>query len=109
MMLMMKGGKGLGKDKGGKDKGCFGKGAGGQSKEVTSLGEFTGFIKSFNLNNSYGFIDCPELKTLYFHDVFLHQHELGDFSVGDTIQFTAYLNNAGKPQAKDLRYADGSA
>lgn len=106
MYMMKGGGKGMGKDKGGKgkDKGC-GKSA-GQPNEVTPLGSFPGVIKSFNPNNGYGFIDCPELKTLYFHDVFLHHQQLGEFGVGDHVEFTAYLNNSGKPQGKDLRPQD---
>merc|ERR1719203_81357 len=110
-----------GMDKG-MDKG-MGKGKGksaGHPNEVTPLGDFIGVIKSFNPNNGYGFIDCPELKALYFHDVFLHHQQLGEFGVGETggvpglrfgvgetVQFTAYLNNAGKPQGKDLRFPDG--
>merc|ERR1719350_1242247 len=95
--------KGKGKDKGqGKDKG------GGEARQpnnqATPLGDFMGVIKSFNPNNGYGFIDCPDLKAIYFHDVFLHHQQLGEFSVGDTVQFTAYLDNSGKPQGKDLKF-----
>merc|ERR1719491_249938 len=98
----MKGGdKGMGKEDTYGSKGKSGKDEGGKSKK-DMLGEFLGMIKSFNQNNGYGFIDCPELKATYSHDVFLHHQQLGDFKQGDEVKFTAYLNNAGKPQAKEL-------
>merc|ERR1712238_121540 len=106
MMQFMKGGKGMGKAKGGKDDG---KGAGKAPKEAQILGEYVGTIKSFNTNNGYGFIECMDLKKQYTHDVFLHHQQLGEFKQGDTVLFTVYLNNAGKPQAKDLREPDTSA
>lgn len=104
MMQMWKG-KGMGKDKSGKDKPAFK--SGGKPDEVSQLGEFVGVVKSFNPNNGYGFIDCPELKQTYFHDVFLHHQQLGEFNVGDTVQFTGYLNSSGKPQGKDLKPVNG--
>merc|ERR1712232_129709 len=36
-------------------------------------------------------------------DVFVHHNQLKEFQVGEMVHFTAYLNNQGKPQAKDLK------
>merc|ERR1712096_283264 len=36
-------------------------------------------------------------------DVFVHQHHLKEFQVGETVLFTAYLNSKGQAQAKDLK------
>jgi len=98
----MDSGKGWGKDKGK-----------GKSKDVApadvmeELGEGFGTIKSFSMNNGYGFIDCPEMKEMGFQDVFVHHAQMGDFKVGDGVIFTCFLNSKAKAQAKDLR--DGSA
>lgn len=120
-----------GDGKGGKDKGCWkgnyldagaqmmqmskGKGDKGYGKgpgkaattkpveNVEVIGDFVGTIKSFNPNNGYGFIDCPDLKVQYNNDVFLHHQQMGGYQVGDVVQFSAFLNQSGKPQGKDLK------
>lgn len=92
--------KGSGKDK---------RGAQGQKrpgKSVASMevvGNHSGTIKSFNDKNGYGFIECVETKMLYGSDVFLHHAQIGEFKVGDPVNFNVYLNQSGKPQAKDLQ------
>lgn len=87
--------------KGGDGKGGDGKGK-GKSMVSEELGQFEGTIKSFNDKNGYGFIECPDLKSLgYMKDVFLHQKALGAFQVGDTVLMTIYTHH-GQPQAKDL-------
>lgn len=112
-------GKGKG-DAGGAGGSCGGKGktmhmSGGQTKEIivadeALLGEFMGHIKSFNPKQGYGFIECPDLRAQgYTKDVFLHHNQLGEFEVGSNIQFTAFINNKGTPQAKDLEDPLGSA
>merc|ERR1711972_955810 len=73
--------------------------------ELEQLGEFYGTIKSFSETNGYGFIDCPELKAQYNNDVFLNFRDLNGHQVGETVQFSAYLNEQGKPQAKDVQGA----
>lgn len=84
------GGKGGGKDVGGGE------------------GEYTGFIKSFNGNNGYGFIECQDLRNEgYNNDVFLHKDQMGDLQVGSEVVFGVFFNNAGKPQARDVMDANG--
>merc|ERR550525_1281278 len=92
--------------------GCMGKGCGGGlgkqgtgkgDGELTEIGQYQGVIKSFNPNNGYGFIDCPQLKAEgQMNDVFLHQAQLGDFAVGSPVIFTLYLTPKGQPRAKNL-------
>eukprot|EP00439_Symbiodinium_sp_Y106_P063617 s604_g9.t2 len=74
------------------------------------IGNYSGFIKSFNPSNGYGFIVCQDLKAEgYTNDVFLHhaQFEAAGLQVGNECEFTVFLNNQNKPQAKDLRPLGG--
>lgn len=72
------------------------------------IGDFQGFVKSFNEKNGYGFIYCEDLAALgYQTDVFLHHAQMAGYAVGAQVSFTAFLNGKGQPQAKDLR-PDGS-
>lgn len=83
-----------------------GKGGGKESGKGDGK-EYRGFIKSFNTNNGYGFIDCEELKNEgYNNDIFLHKDQVGDLQVGQEVVFGIFFNQAGKPQARDV-YADG--
>eukprot|EP00811_Abedinium_folium_P001282 NODE_11171_length_1303_cov_4.365646.p1 GENE.NODE_11171_length_1303_cov_4.365646~~NODE_11171_length_1303_cov_4.365646.p1 ORF type:complete len:324 (+),score=73.01 NODE_11171_length_1303_cov_4.365646:88-1059(+) len=71
--------------------------------EQRELGQYTGNIKSFNIQSGYGFIECSALKGEGFaNDVFLHHVQKAGMEVGQCVEFTAYLNGNGKPQAKDL-------
>merc|ERR1712087_327522 len=105
----MKGGKGdWGKGDWGKGDAGKGKGKGkkGKGKDGVPLGdEFVGTIKTFYADKGFGFIDCADLKAVYGNDVFVLQAQMGEFWIGSTVQFSAYLNQNGKPQAKDLRDA----
>lgn len=93
--------------------GWINKGGGGKGLQVDDsqvLGDFMGSIKSFNPKSGYGFIDCPDLRAQgHDKDVFLHHQQLGEFEVGAQIQFTAFLNQKGSPQAKDLKDPWGGA
>merc|ERR1740130_60688 len=100
-------GKDYGKDFGkdfGKDKGKdFGKGKSKDQGEDRVMGTFTGVIKSFSGTTGFGFIECLALKEQGYHnDVYLHHSQIGSFSVGNHIAFTAYLNKKEQPNAKDL-------
>merc|ERR1712098_132384 len=72
------------------------------------LGEFIGTIKSFSHTNGYGFIECPEIKEAYGYDIFLHHLQVGSFNIGDYVQFSAFLNSSGKPQAKEVKPPDAA-
>jgi len=72
--------------------------------------EQKGTIKSFNVDNGYGFIASPDLQAMGFtNDVFLHHQQRGEAKVGDEVIFTVFLNNKGQPQARDLVQIDGNA
>lgn len=94
--------------KGGAKGGAKGAAKGGGKEVPPSEGEYRGFIKSFNGNNGYGFIECEDLRNEgYSNDVFLHKDQMGDLQVGAEVMFGVFFNNAGKPQARDLVDASG--
>jgi cold shock CspA family protein len=105
--------KGKGKCKGkGKDFGGCGEfggfdagkdcGKGKKGKAEKELGQFNGWIKSFDAQSGYGYIECQDLKDVGCpDDVFLPQVQKGDFEVGAYVQFTCVMRG-GKPLAKDL-------
>merc|ERR1711920_274010 len=67
---------------------------------------YEGTIKSFNPNEGYGFIACPEISEKHGCDVFMHQRQFFacpfDIKVGDTVTFRLEISRQGKPQARDL-------
>jgi len=87
-------------------KGCDGKGGGkGNHKGpdiVEEMGTFVGTIKSFNQTKGYGFIDSPDIKAMGHQDVFLLHSQMGEFQIGDMVQFSCYLNSKNQPNARDL-------
>lgn len=122
-MLVPMGGKGLAPGKGvapakGTAGGFKGKvagtgkagktGKGKEKGEEIPLGQYVGVVKSFNEKNAYGFVECAEISQEYGGDVFLHASDKGNFVVGDTVMFTGLVNTMGKPQARNLQYADES-
>lgn len=67
------------------------------------LGQCIGNIKTFDLKKNYGFIACKQLAAAGHGDVFLHGSMRGRYKAGQTVKFTAVLNQDGKPVAVDLR------
>jgi len=107
MMAMM------GKGKSAKGKGAMGKGgkkgSGRPDSNVEVVADnLIGTIKSFNPTSGYGFIENPEVKAQYGGDAFLSHAHAGSFGAGDQVEFALFVNQQGKPQAKDLR-APGQA
>lgn len=105
--------KGKGMLKGGGMKGDFVSGNVHQGKPDVKqeLGQYDGRIKSFSEKNGFGFIECDELKLQGLNDAFLHHQQIRNFKVGDWVSFTAFLNNKGQAQARDLQtstFGDGS-
>merc|ERR1719295_1801226 len=62
-----------------------------------------GIIKSFNPLSGYGFIENAEVKAQYGGDAFLHHGQVEEFGIGDQVVFAVFINESGKPQAKNLR------
>lgn len=101
--MMAKGGKGShpGSSSGGKGGPYFG------ARKPNPTGRFlTGFVKSYNPNNNYGFIECPEVKAEYGCDVFAGGEILANYSPGDSVTFQLGVNDVGKPQAMDVTPGD---
>lgn len=64
--------------------------------------EFTGRVKTFDWRKGCGYIHCPEAFNIYRHDVFVHQRQLGDCIVGDTVRFSVRIGKKSLPQATRL-------
>lgn len=64
-------------------------------------------MKSFSQQNGFGFIDCPEVRSRYSRDVFIHKAQIGDLEVGDEVAFCIETNKDGHPQARDISRLDG--
>lgn len=63
---------------------------------------YEGTVKSFNVANGFGFIDCADTNELYGCDVFLHKSEGENLGVGTRVTFQVHLNKKGQPQANNV-------
>eukprot|EP00928_Gymnodinium_smaydae_P030910 TRINITY_DN2284_c0_g2_i3.p1 TRINITY_DN2284_c0_g2~~TRINITY_DN2284_c0_g2_i3.p1 ORF type:complete len:1209 (+),score=162.76 TRINITY_DN2284_c0_g2_i3:61-3687(+) len=79
------------------------------SEAAASSDRCVGSIKNFFPDKACGFIQCPETFEWYGRDVYVHEHQLGRFAVGDTVSFTVILSKDGHPQADDLKPASAKA
>mmetsp|Transcript_133646 Transcript_133646/g.236562 ORF Transcript_133646/g.236562 Transcript_133646/m.236562 type:complete len:378 (-) Transcript_133646:103-1236(-) len=70
---------------------------------------YTGIITAFYEQKHFGFIKSPGATSHFGMDVFLSDKEIGGFSVGSQVSFNIVANKEGKPQARNLRPADGSS
>lgn len=96
-------GKGMGK--------CMGKGMQSgpwQTGWQNSNGMYQGFVKSFNQEHGYGFIQCNETFVLYHSDIFLHQNEAAGLEVGSQVSFQVHFNSKGQPQANSVSALGGA-
>ena len=62
---------------------------------------YNGIVKSYNLTNGYGFIECQETKMMYGNDVFLHKNEFqsSGVEVGQEVKFCIMISEKGQPRA----------
>lgn len=68
--------------------------------------EFEGFIKSISERNGYGFLACPETKSVYERDVFVDLAILPQGAgINDKLKFTVALNEKGHPRALTVKAA----
>eukprot|EP00927_Polykrikos_kofoidii_P079103 TRINITY_DN75899_c0_g1_i1.p1 TRINITY_DN75899_c0_g1~~TRINITY_DN75899_c0_g1_i1.p1 ORF type:complete len:478 (-),score=108.86 TRINITY_DN75899_c0_g1_i1:135-1502(-) len=72
-------------------------------------GRYRGWIKTFNAEKKFGFIESRDAAAKFGRDVFLHQSNIGDFTIGSEITFTVGTNRQGMPQARDLAAIDSSS
>ncbi|CAK0829241.1 unnamed protein product, partial [Prorocentrum cordatum] len=59
---------------------------------------FVGTVRSFSAESGFGFIECEATFETYQRDVFLHQKQLGQCVVGDTVSFCVEVNTKKQPQ-----------
>lgn len=64
-------------------------------------GKYVGRIKSFNKEKGFGFIDCPEARSKFGRDVFIHKAQVGIMDVGSEVTFVVEMNRDKMPQARD--------
>jgi len=72
-------------------------------------GLFSGFVKSYNKEQGYGFIHCDATWQLYHTDIFLHQNEAHGLEVGSQVSFRVHFNGRGQPQANSVSAIGGVA
>eukprot|EP00927_Polykrikos_kofoidii_P021712 TRINITY_DN2046_c0_g1_i2.p1 TRINITY_DN2046_c0_g1~~TRINITY_DN2046_c0_g1_i2.p1 ORF type:complete len:637 (+),score=75.47 TRINITY_DN2046_c0_g1_i2:97-2007(+) len=70
-------------------------------------GRHLGKIKTFNVKNGFGFVDCPDARETWKRDVFIHKAQMGDLEVGAEITFEIKPNKDGMPQARNILTIDG--
>eukprot|EP00442_Polarella_glacialis_P027746 CAMPEP_0115151446 /NCGR_PEP_ID=MMETSP0227-20121206/65598_1 /TAXON_ID=89957 /ORGANISM="Polarella glacialis, Strain CCMP 1383" /LENGTH=406 /DNA_ID=CAMNT_0002561921 /DNA_START=78 /DNA_END=1298 /DNA_ORIENTATION=+ len=62
----------------------------------------SGRIKKLSAEMGLGFIDCPELSSVFGCDVIVSPQQVGAFLEGQEVNFAVTLNDKNKPQAFDL-------
>jgi cold shock CspA family protein len=70
---------------------------------------YNGIIKQIRPDRKFGFIESPELFSLYGRDTFVSGVELGSFGTGQSVTFAHITNDQGQPQAQDLQDAGANA
>eukprot|EP00931_Biecheleriopsis_adriatica_P007273 TRINITY_DN10857_c0_g1_i1.p1 TRINITY_DN10857_c0_g1~~TRINITY_DN10857_c0_g1_i1.p1 ORF type:complete len:395 (-),score=98.90 TRINITY_DN10857_c0_g1_i1:158-1294(-) len=107
MMAMMETMMGAmtGKGAGGSVKGAVKGMMGGKNGDV--IGEYIGTIKNYNMEKGFGFLDIPALAGSMYGDVYVHQSNIGSFTMnGHQVKCQVYLHN-GRAQARNLEDATG--
>jgi len=74
------------------------------SSEDTQGKQFSGTIKSFKEEKGWGFVTSPAISQLFGKDLFIHKRELNglDPEPGLQVRFTVHLNEASRPEAREL-------
>lgn len=65
-------------------------------------GPVRGWIKSFNEEQGFGFIECPALYGRFGRDVFFHISQVRGTEIGPDVVFRVVRNRQGRPQARDV-------
>jgi len=74
----------------------------------SSAGPFEGIVKRIAdksqnpSGHAYGFVECEDTNRIYGRDVFLHDKQASELSVGARVRFEVALNARGMPQAHNL-------
>jgi len=66
---------------------------------------YIGRLKSFNVKNGYGFIECMRSRRDYGADVFVHKNFVPmPWNIGQPVEFAVMANQRGQPQAFDVNW-----
>ncbi|CAJ1331385.1 unnamed protein product [Effrenium voratum] len=66
---------------------------------------YVGCLKTFNMKNGYGFIECKQSKEDWGCDVFIHKNNLPNPpQLGQPVEFAVQVNSRGQPQAYDCNW-----
>jgi cold shock CspA family protein len=69
---------------------------------------YEGKVKAFDVQQGYGFIQSPDIHSLYGCDAFLNQSVAGGCIVGSMVSFSIEIVK-GKPQARNVMLEDDPA
>merc|ERR1712190_502989 len=72
----------------------------GKKRATPTEETFVGIIKV--IGETFGFIECEEVKALYNKDVFVPAKALVGREVNDVVEFDLQVNDKGQPQASDV-------
>jgi len=73
-----------------------------QAYNGTYCGYYVGTLKSFNVRNGYGFLECRQAKQDWGVDVFIHKNNVQTpWFLGQPVEFAVQVNTRGQPQAYD--------
>lgn len=70
---------------------------------------FRGYIKTYNPDKGFGFIECPELFAMYMRDTFVHRRQIGTCRAGNWVTFQCVPNRNNHPQAQDVQICPETA
>eukprot|EP00438_Fugacium_kawagutii_P011580 Skav215977 [mRNA] locus=scaffold1856:20208:28741:+ [translate_table: standard] len=66
---------------------------------------YVGTLKTFNVKNGYGFIECRQAKVDWGVDVFVHKNNVPTpWTLGQPVEFAVQVNLKGQPQAYDCNW-----
>lgn len=67
---------------------------------------FVGTVKKVE-EKGFGFLECPDVYSVYHRDTWVHQKHLKGFNVGDQVTFSITLSKEMHPQGINLMHSTG--
>jgi len=66
---------------------------------------YVGTLKTYNVKNGYGFLECKQAKADWHCDVFVHKNNVPTpWNLGQPVEFAVQVNLKGQPQAYDCNW-----
>lgn len=96
--------------------GAFASPGGGAAQVTSSITDdygnprFTGQVTNYSTSSAWGFILCPELRSVFGKDIFFHRTDCAGASSltnGCTVSFVLDQNEPTKPQGRQVRIEGG--